>query len=172
MFSWQLLLSALFPALAIVAALKDVTSYTIPNWISATLAVTFLPVALICGVSLPDAGMAMAVGAAGLLLGMAMFAFGWIGGGDAKLLAASGLWLGFPAVTSFLLITALCGGALALLLLALRSIWLRPMAARGPAWVARLATPGAAAPYGVAICIGALTSFPDGVVTRAIALHL
>ncbi len=172
MVSWQTLLSAVFPALAIVAALKDITSFTIPNWISVALAVSFPPIALLCGVSLADGGMALGIGVGGLFLGVAMFAAGWIGGGDAKLLSVCALWLGFPAVIPFLLVTALCGGGLALSLLALRSIWLRPLAAHGPAWVGRLATPGAAAPYGLAICAGALATFPDGVVSRAIALQL
>ncbi len=167
---WQTLLSAIFPALAIVAALKDATSFTIPNWISLALIAAFPIVALACGVSLADGGLAVGVGVLALLAGMAMFAFGWIGGGDAKLLAASALWLGWPAVLPFMLITALCGGALALGLLGLRSVWLRPLAARGPAWVGRLATPDAAAPYGVAICAGALATFPEGVVVRAIHL--
>jgi prepilin peptidase CpaA len=166
------LLSAVFPALAIVAALKDITSFTIPNWISLALVLAFAPAAVACGVGWHDVAAAAAVGAAGLVLGMAMFACGWIGGGDAKLMAACSLWLGFPAVMPFLLVTALCGGALALGLLALRSAWLRPLALLGPAWVARLATPDAAAPYGVAICAGALAAFPDGVIAHAVALHV
>ncbi len=169
-FGWQTLLSAVFPALVIVAALKDATSFTIPNWISLALVAAFAPVALACGVALPQIGLAFGVGVVALLAGMAMFGMGWIGGGDAKLLAASALWLGWPAVMPFILITALCGGALALGLLGLRSVWLRPVAAQGPAWIGRLATPGAAAPYGVAICAGALATFPDGVVSQAISL--
>lgn len=170
MASWQILLSAVFPALTIVAALKDATSFTIPNWISLALVAAFPPVAWLCGVSLADGGMALAVGAGALIAGMAMFAVGWIGGGDAKLLAASALWIGWPAVLPFLLVTALFGGGLALGLMGLRSVWLRPLAALGPAWINRLATPGAAAPYGVAICAGALATFPDGVVSRAVHL--
>jgi prepilin peptidase CpaA len=169
-FGWQTLLSAIFPALVIVAALKDATSFTIPNWISLALMAAFAPVALACGVPLGEIGVAAGVGVAALLAGMAMFALGWIGGGDAKLLAASALWLGWPAVLPFVLVTALCGGALALALLGLRSVWLRPIAAHGPAWVGRLATPGAAAPYGVAICAGALATFPSGIVAQAISL--
>jgi prepilin peptidase CpaA len=169
-FGWQTLLSAIFPALVIVAALKDATSFTIPNWISLALLAAFAPVALACGVALPQIAVALGVGVAALLAGMAMFACGWIGGGDAKLLAASALWLGWPAVLPFVLVTALCGGALALALLGLRSVWLQPITVRGPAWVGRLATPGAAAPYGVAICAGALATFPSGVVTQAISL--
>ena len=150
-FGWQTLLSAIFPALVIVAALKDATSFTIPNWISLALVAAFAPVALACGVALSTIGLAFGVGAVALL-------------------AASALWLGWPAVLPFIVITALCGGALALALLGLRSMWLRPLTVRGPAWVERLATPGAAAPYGVAICAGALATFPDGVVAQAISL--
>jgi prepilin peptidase CpaA len=169
-FGWQTLLSAIFPALVIVAALKDATSFTIPNWISLALLAAFPPVALACGVGLGEIGLAFGVGAVALLAGMAMFAIGWIGGGDAKLLAASALWLGWPAVLPFLVVTALCGGALAVALLGLRSALIQPLAAQGPPWVGRLATPGAAAPYGVAICAGALATFPDGVVAQAISL--
>ena len=38
-----------FPALVTIAGLKDLTSYTIPNWISAVLAVAFFPAALVLG---------------------------------------------------------------------------------------------------------------------------
>jgi len=88
-----------------------------------------------------------------------MFAFGWIGGGDAKLMAAASLWLGLRGIAPFALYTALAGGALALLLVAMRSAWLRPFADAGPAWTRRLATPGESAPYGVAIAVGALAAF-------------
>jgi prepilin peptidase CpaA len=95
---------------------------------------------------------------------MAMFAFGWIGGGDAKLFAACALWLGWSASLSYLAITGLAGGALAVALLGMRSVWLRPIAARGPAWFNRLATPGAGVPYGVAIAFGALAAFPQSAI--------
>ena len=63
--------------------------------------------------------------------------------------------------------TGLAGGVLALGLIAVRSAYLRPFAATGPAWIGRLATPGAAAPYGIAIAIGALAAFPHGLLMRA-----
>ena len=56
----------------------------------------------------------------------------------------------------FLMVTALAGGALALLLLNLRSDWVKPYLAGAPPWFARLTTSGAAVPYGVAIAVGAL----------------
>ncbi len=71
-----------------------------------------------------------------------------------------------PGLAPFLLYTGLAGGALALALLALRSAWLRPLVAGCPQWLHRLATPGAASPYGVAIAVGALTAFPAGLLMR------
>ena len=148
-----------FAALVILAALKDLSSFTIPNWISAALALAFGPAAFLCGASLASIGASFALGAGVLAAGAGMFALGWVGGGDAKLLAASSLWVGLKGLAAFAAFTGLAGGALALMLLAVRSAWLRPLAATGPAWAQRLATPGEAAPYGVAIAFGALAAF-------------
>jgi prepilin peptidase CpaA len=148
-----------FAALVIGAAVKDISSFTIPNWISISLAAAFIPAALIAGVSLPTIGISFAVGAGALVLAAVMFALGWIGGGDAKLMAAAALWVGLRGIGPFAVYTGLAGGALALGLVALRSSWLRPLAEVGPGWARRLATPGEAAPYGVAIAAGALVAF-------------
>ena len=151
---------AAFAGLVIVAALRDASSFTIPNWISIALAGLFVPAALLLGMSPMAIGIGLLSGAVMLMVGMGMFAMGWIGGGDAKLLAASAMWIGWPSMVTFILVTSLAGGALALLLLAARSSALQVYAARAPQWVTRLMTPGAAAPYGVAIAIGALVAFP------------
>ena len=150
---------SLFAALVIVAAMKDLSSFTIPNWIPAALALAFAPAAMLAGVPLGEVGVSFGVGAGMLALGVGLFALGWIGGGDAKLMAAASLWLGLKGLAPFVVYTGLAGGALALTLVALRSAWVRPLAAAGPAWTKRLATPGEAAPYGVAIAIGALAAF-------------
>lgn len=164
----QTLLLAVFPALVIVAGLKDATSFTIPNWISAAAVAAFFPAALASGAPLEALGANLAVGVVALLAGMAMFAAGWIGGGDAKLFAASGLWLGWPAASPFLLVTALAGGAMAAVLLNLRGDWLRARLPAGPAWVERLRRPGENVPYGVAIAVGALFAFPQSTLMRAV----
>lgn len=164
----QISLLMIFPALAIVAALKDVTSYTIPNWISLALIVAFFPTALVSGETWPAIGLCLAVGAGGLLLGMGMFAAGWIGGGDAKLFAASALWIGWPAAVPFMLATGLAGGVLTFGILALRSGWLEPVLAGGPAWLRKLGAQGGDIPYGVAIAAGALATFPQGTLASAI----
>lgn len=149
-----------FIGLVLTAAFKDAASLTIPNWISLTLVGVFPFAALSIGMQLPAMGLNAGVGAAALAAGMAMFALGWVGGGDAKLLAAVSLWIGWPAIMTFLTVTALAGGGLAALLLILRSDQLRSLVLLGPPWMLRLAEPGAGVPYGVAIGAGAIVTLP------------
>ncbi|MBO9559036.1 MAG: prepilin peptidase [Caulobacter sp.] len=163
----QFALLLVFPALVVVAALKDVTSYTIPNWISLALIAAFPPVALVSGASPATMGLCLAAGLVALLLGMGMFAARWIGGGDAKLFAAAVLWLGWPAAGTFMLVTALAGGALTLGLLSLRSGWFEPVLAGSPPWVRKLGAKDGDIPYGAAIAVGALMAFPQGALTLA-----
>ncbi|HKR89086.1 MAG TPA: prepilin peptidase, partial [Phenylobacterium sp.] len=147
-------------------------SYRIPNWISLALMTGFLAAAaasLAAGTPASALGLNLAVGAAGLVAGVVMFALGWIGGGDAKLFAAAALWIGWPGAMTFLAVTGLAGGGLALLLLGLRSPVLRPMVLAGPAWFTRLAEPGENVPYGVAIAVGALAAFPVSVLVKTAA---
>lgn len=153
------LLIAAFPLLVIIAALKDLTRFIIPNWISIALVLAFYPAALAAGAPLQTIGLSTAVGVCALIVGIATFYAGWMGGGDAKLAAACALWMGWPTVLPFLLATALAGGALALILMRMRSNLFRPYLQRGPAWLAQLATV-TDAPYGVAIAIGALIMLP------------
>ncbi|MET3665420.1 prepilin peptidase [Caulobacter sp. 1776] len=164
----QISLLLIFPVLAIVGALKDLTSYTIPNWISLTLIAAFVPAALAVGAPLSQIGLCLAVGLGGLVLGMGMFAAGWIGGGDGKLFAVCALWLGWPAALPFMLYTGLAGGVLTMAILTLRSGWLAPVVAGGPAWIRKLGTDGGDLPYGVAIAVGALAAFPQGALALGI----
>jgi prepilin peptidase CpaA len=145
-----------FAGLVLAAALTDLATFTIPNWISVALAAAFVPAALLAGVHLADIGWSLALGVGVFILAAGMFALGWVGGGDAKLMASAALWVGLKGFLAYMAFTGLAGGALALGLLGLRSAWVRPLAAAGPAWTQRLATPGESAPYGVAIAIGAL----------------
>jgi len=162
----QIGLVSLLPLLAIMAAAKDLTSYTIPNWISLTLGVTFGLLALTAALPLPVLEGHVAAGVAALLAGMGLFALGWIGGGDAKLLAACCLWFGWPDTEAFLLDTALAGGAFAFLLLVVRGQLVRPFIPAPAGWAGRLITPGEPAPYGVAIAMGALIALPASELIR------
>ena len=154
------ILGLVLPVLMLAAAARDVTSFTIPNWIPIGLALAFPLAAAVFGLEIRTVAVHLALGGLGLILGIGLFALRGIGGGDAKLLAAAMLWLGWPATASFLLITALAGGLLAALLIAARTAGIRPLVSAGPAWIARLARPGEGVPYGVAIAAGALFVFP------------
>jgi len=162
------LILLVFPALAILAALKDATSYTIPNWLVLALLAAFPVAAVALGLPLPVIGLQAGIGLIGLICGLGMFAAGWIGGGDAKLFAAASLWLGWPAALTFVAVTAIAGGGLAVMLLVLRSARLKPMMPSGPAWFARLTTTGENVPYGVAIAVGALAAYPASALVLAL----
>jgi prepilin peptidase CpaA len=151
---------ALFPVLMIAAALSDLTTMTIPNTISAVLIVAFFPAAFMVGLSPMAVLTSVGVGVAALALGAGMFALRWIGGGDAKIIAVAGLWLGLGAMPTFLMWTATTGGIFGLTLIIARS-WAEPYAGAAPRWVGRLLTPKGDIPYGVAIAAGALAAFPQ-----------
>ena len=171
----QALLSALLlvcPALVITGGVHDLVSYRIPNWISLALMGAFAVaagVALAAGASPVTLSLNLAVGAVALVIGFAMFAFGWIGGGDAKLFAAAALWISWPGAATYAAATAIAGGVFSILVLGLRSAPARAYLPVGPAWFARLSEPKAPVPYGVAIAIGALVAFPESTLVKALA---
>lgn len=167
----ELLLAAMlcvFPALVIAGALSDVTSMKIPNWISGLLILGFFPTALVAGLPFVDVAANVGLALAALVAGMVMFALRWIGGGDAKLLAAATLWLGVGGAPQFLLWTAVSGGLFAVFLLQARRMG-QVYAGRAPRWVGRLLEPEGDIPYGVAICAGALAAFPQSLLVSGLA---
>lgn len=157
-----------FPALMAWAALSDVATMTIPNRISLALTGLFFVAAWCAHLSLADTALHAGVGLAALVLTITAFALGWLGGGDAKLIAAACLWVGPAAALPFFTFTAVAGGALALVLLGAR--WYgAPFAASGPEWLRRLLTPKGAIPYGVAIAAGAIAAFPGAGLTPGLS---
>ncbi|MES2860255.1 MAG: prepilin peptidase [Pseudomonadota bacterium] len=157
-----LVILSLLPCLVIAAALSDLTTMRIPNWISGALIVGFFPAALAVGLPLETLGLNLGLGFAALVIGMGLFALRIIGGGDAKLMAAAVVWLGLPALFPFILWTAIAGGFFCAGLIAARGS-LSAYAAGAPTWVSNLLQEKGDVPYGVAIAIGALLAFPSSV---------
>lgn len=155
------------PALAIVAGLKDLTSMTIPNWISGILILGFFPAALVVGLPFTTVAVHVGIAVAALLAGMCMFALRWIGGGDAKFMAAACLWLGLTGSGVFLLWTAIIGGLFCIGLLSARA-YFRPFVLGAPKWMQTLLEPKGDIPYGVAIAAGALVAFPASAMMAAL----
>lgn len=147
-----------FPAAMAFAGSMDLVSMTIPNRISLAMIAGFFCLALWAG--LPANVVLAHVGTGMLMLvaGIGMFAMGWVGGGDAKLLAAAALWLGFDQLLSFLLLTGIVGSALMLALIAYRRY---PASALPlPAWAVRLHRSETGIPYGIAIGAAGMMVFP------------
>ena len=150
----------LFPALIAFAASSDLLTMTISNRVSLALAGGFLVLALVTGMSFT--AIAMHVGAAALVLaaGFTCFSFGWIGGGDAKLAAATALWFGFDFLLDYLVYASLFGGALTLMLIQFRLLPLPAVLAKRE-WIMRLHEKGGGVPYGIALAAAALTVYPQ-----------
>lgn len=140
------------------AAAMDLLTMTIPNRVTLGLALAFFVAAPFMGLGPSDIAMHMAAGAVVLVAGIALFAVGGFGGGDAKLLAAAALWIGFEQLVAFLALTAVCGGVLALAILYYRRLPI--LGIRAPDWAMRLHKQGGGIPYGIAITGAALLVFP------------
>lgn len=159
----------LFPVLMIVAGAGDALSMRIPNWLTLLIAGLFFPMAVLTGMPWDAIGLHVAVGFAMFVAGFVCFALGLFGGGDAKLLAAAGLWLGWPDLIPFLVMTAFAGGALALCVGVWSAINLSSEVHGGTIF-RRLGAIKPNVPYGYAFAIGAILAFPQswwmpGVVT-------
>jgi len=150
----------IFPAVMIFAALSDLRTLTIPNNLSVILVVTFLPVAVLAGLPFESFLIHLAAGAGILVVGFLLFMTGTLGGGDAKLMSAAGIWVGAANISTFFLYVALIGGALAVGILIYRRLPTAAIAA-GPAWAFRLHDKETGIPYGIAIAGAALLTFPN-----------
>lgn len=149
----------LFPAMMAFAASSDLFTMTIANRVSIILVAGFGLLAALTG--LGGSGLLSHVGAAAAVLAVVFvfFACGWIGGGDAKLAAATALWLGFAHLVDYLFYASLFGGALTLAIIYFRGIPL-PQAFVGLSWAERLHRSDSGVPYGIALAAAALVVYP------------
>lgn len=155
----------IFCVAMIFAGLRDLTTMTIPNWLTLMLAVVFFAAAAMTSMPLGEIGLHTAVGFATLVIGMILFAQGWIGGGDAKLMAAVALWLGWAQALPYFVVASILGGALTLLILGYRNLPLPAFVMRHD-WALRLHDRAEGVPYGLALAAAALLIFPDTEIFR------
>lgn len=150
----------IFPVLMAYAASSDLLTMRIANWLVLTLAAAFFVLALLAQLTWIEIGYSVAAAAIVLVIAFAFFAFGWIGGGDAKLVSATTLWVGFGLMLPYLIYAALLGGALTLLILAIRRYPLPTFLARIK-WVDRLHDNKSGVPYGITLAIAGLLVYPQ-----------
>jgi prepilin peptidase CpaA len=148
----------IFPLLMAYAASSDLLTMRISNYLVLGMVVAFAIVAMLSAMPLDQFGLHFACAAVVLVGAFAFFSFGWIGGGDAKFAAATALWLGFGVTLPYLVYSALLGGALTLIILALRRVPLTPMIAR-VTWLDRLHNQKAGIPYGIALAAAGLITY-------------
>jgi prepilin peptidase CpaA len=150
----------LFPAVMAFAASSDLLTMTIANRVSLILIAGFVLLAILGGMSGAEMLSHFEASGAVLVVAFTCFACGWIGGGDAKLAAATALWLGFAHLLDYLVYASVLGGALTLMIIQFRTMPL-PQLLAGRAWAERLHRGDAGVPYGVALAVAALLIYPQ-----------
>ena len=149
-----------FPALMAFAASSDLFTMTISNRVTLALVGGFVAMAVISGMSPSDVLAHAGAAATVLVATFLFFTRGWIGGGDAKLAAATALWFGFDHLLVYLLYASIFGGALTLMMIRFRLMSL-PQVLADQEWVNRLHRPNSGVPYGIALAAAALLIYPD-----------
>ena len=149
----------MFPGMMILSASMDFLTMTIPNRIPAALTLGYFVLAAAGGMPPPAVPYDVSCGLVILVMMFAMFSLGWIGGGDAKLAAATALWIGWGSILDYAVAVSLCGGLLSLGLLMARARPLPPVLAQLPG-IVRLHDREAGVPYGIALAVAGLIEYP------------
>ena len=136
-----------------IAAYGDVKTYRIPNLLVAAITVLGVLRLVIVG-DLSFALHTVVASAAVFVVGFLLFWRGVVGGGDAKLITAAALLIGYPSLFSFLMVMGICGALISLaILLTNQSVVLFSKETATTPPKARLAVP-----YGVAIAGGGIVT--------------
>ncbi len=141
----------LLVALLSFAVFSDLRKRTLPNTLTYGMTLVGLSLGFLLGGR---------VGFLNCLLGWSVgggvFFFFWLlkamGGGDVKLMAGVGAFLGWPQILDALFFTALCGGVMGLLFI----VWKRR--SKGDADEETVPVRKQTLPYGVAISVGTILS--------------
>ncbi|MEZ5817744.1 MAG: prepilin peptidase [Hyphomicrobiaceae bacterium] len=156
----EFLLFLSFPAAMAFAGAMDLFTMTIPNRISIGLIAAFLVAAVMASLGWAELASHIGAGLFMLAVGIGLFALGFLGGGDAKLLAAAALWFGFEGLLQYLVLVSIAGGVLVIAILFYRSITPPLWLCRQP-WAMRLHTKAGGVPYGIALAAGGLWLYPS-----------
>ena len=137
----------LFAALALYGAYSDIRFRTIPNVFNALMAIVGLGATWFAH-GIPGVGFSLAHLAVALAAGLALYALGVWGGGDAKFYAASAAWFELGDFPLLALSIALSG-------LIVLIVWFGGRQVRKPA---RRDRGKKELPYGVAIALGGIVA--------------
>jgi len=159
----QMALLAIYPALALYAALNDFRHYRIPNKLNLAIFASFFPVALLTGMPW-EVMMWHLIGFAAVFAAMfvafMVVPLGKFGGGDAKMIAASAVWIDWSKLPEFIIWTAIAGGVLAVIMWTWRvlqieyGVWMH-----GDATLRKVMSYQVKLPYGAAIAAGGIYAY-------------
>ncbi|MFV0281955.1 MAG: prepilin peptidase [Rhodoblastus sp.] len=156
----DLAILAIFPGVMVFAAISDMLTMKIPNLVSIILTIAFFIMAVAIGLPWMTIVWHLVAGLLMLAICFILFNLGWIGGGDAKLAAATSLWLGFGLIASYGVFASVFGGVLTLVILQLRRMTLEGPLFSAP-WLVRLCEKNGGIPYGIALAAAGLVVYPD-----------
>ncbi|MEM9999381.1 MAG: prepilin peptidase [Pseudomonadota bacterium] len=149
-----------FPFAMIYAALSDILTMTIANRISLLLIGAFVLVSPFIGLTWEQFAWHWAAFALVLTVTFGLFAAGVMGGGDAKLMSSTALWIGFNMhLLDYAIAFTVAGGVLTLMLVILRNSAFATYV--GEIRVLWRMLDEKDIPYGVALAIGGLVVFPE-----------
>ncbi|WP_186728999.1 A24 family peptidase [Sphingomonas panacisoli] len=147
---WGFLSYALVAALVLIllsAGIEDARRREIANWKNTAIAVMAPAWWYLQGYGLADAGIQLGIALVVFALFVGAFHFGWMGGGDVKMIGALALWLPMQALFFMLMVMSVIGGVLTLIMML--DHWRRKV-------------PGAVeTPYGVAIAMAAMVALSE-----------
>lgn len=147
-----------YPLVMIHAGIGDLRTMRIPNHVVLLLFAGYFVAIPLVPLTLPNVAWSVAAAAAVFVLGFVGFSFGWMGGGDIKLLTVATLWLGAGNVAPFIFYTSIFGAVLTIVILIFRCLSL-PVAWQRWDWIARLHQRDNGVPYGMAIAAAGITVY-------------
>lgn len=159
------LLLFIFATPQLMAALNDANAMKIPNRIPLIVLAAYFVMVPFTWAGVPIFLEHLLVGAVLFAIGFAMFAFGWMGGGDSKLLAATAFWFTWPDAFTYMIYTALFGGVLTFfVILGRRYIPVKIMTSQ---WAHTMFRDETKIPYGLALAAGAIATLPQSQIFKA-----
>lgn len=147
---WGILSNALAGALVLIllsAGIEDARRREIANWKNAAIALLAPLWWFVQGYGLVDVAWHIGIALVVFALFVGAFHFGWMGGGDVKMIGALTLWLPLQGVFFMLMVMSIIGGVLTLIMML--DHWRRK-------------APGAVeTPYGVAIAMASMIALSE-----------
>jgi prepilin peptidase CpaA len=157
----------IFPFCMVFAAVSDLLSMTIANRVSLILIAAFAILAPLTGLDWATYGWHFLAGALVLAVTFGIFAIGGMGGGDAKLMTATAVWIGFSfSLLDYLLTAAMLGGLMTLMIIIFRKSALATFHGRNM-FLRHLSDESTGIPYGIALGAAGLLIFPHSPVVVA-----